>query len=154
MNIFPHAEWAEISAKPLKAERGFTLLEMVMAMALFAIALPVLLGLRNRDVELLRYADSLTTATLLAQEKLFETELMGFPQTGEQTGDFENLPPGSLASASVKERGRDFRWTRTVMATPFEVVREVRIRIAWPRGKTEETVEITSYVFLDTKRSL
>lgn len=131
---------------------GFTLLEVVMAMALLAIALPVLLGLRNRDVELLRYADSMTTATLLAQEKLFETELMGFPQTGEQTGDFQDLPPGSLASAKVKDRGRDYRWTRTVVSTPLDAVREVRIRVAWPRGKVDETVEITSYVFLDPKR--
>lgn len=145
-------EPSELGARRFNRERGFTLLEVVMAMALLAVALPVLLGLRNRDVELLKYADNMTTATLLAQEKLFETELLGFPPTGEQTGDFQNLPPGSLASASVKERGRDFRWTRTVVATPLDVVREVRIRIAWLRGRVEETVEITSYVFLDRKR--
>lgn len=143
---------------------GFTLLEMMLAMVILAIAFPVLLGLRNRDVELLGYADNVTTATLLAQEKLFETELMGFPPTGEQAGDFQNPAPGSLTSASRQDRERDapgsrnfrnfrnFRWTRTVVSTPLEAVREVRIRIAWPRGAVEETVEVTSYVFLDPQR--
>ncbi|MEP6600560.1 MAG: hypothetical protein ABJB49_01970 [Nitrospirota bacterium] len=127
-------------------------------MVILAIAFPVLLGLRNRDVELLGYANSVTTATLLAQEKLFETELMGFPPTGDQTGDFQNPSPGSLTSASGQDRGRDvdfrnFRWTRTVVPTPLEAVREVRIRIAWSRGTVEEAVEVTSYVFLDPRQS-
>ncbi len=134
--------------------RGFTLIEVLLAMAILAVALPVLLGLRNRDVELVGYAHSMTMATLLAQEKLFDTEIMGFLPTGEQSGDFQNAPPGALDYTDMNDRRRDFRWTRTVVPTPFEVVREVRIRIMWPRGTGEETVEITSYVFLEPKRQL
>ena len=56
---------------------GFTLLEVLLAIALLAIALPVLLGLRNFDLDLHARAGELTAATLLAQEKLIETELTG-----------------------------------------------------------------------------
>jgi general secretion pathway protein I len=133
------------------SERGFTLLEVMLALAILAIALPVLLGLRNRDVELLGYAHRLTTATLLAQEKLLETELMGFPPTGEQSGNFQNPSPGAMTSEPTPDRPQDFQWTRTVMPTPLEAVREVRIKITWPRGPTEETLEVTSYVFLEPR---
>ncbi|HJU06684.1 MAG TPA: prepilin-type N-terminal cleavage/methylation domain-containing protein [Nitrospiraceae bacterium] len=132
-------------------ERGFTLLEVMLALAILAIALPVLLGLRNRDVELLGYAHNLTIATLLAQEKLLETEIMGFPPTGEQSGDFQNPSPGTTTSEPAQARPREFRWTRTVVPTPLDVVREVRIKIIWPRGLSEETLEVTSYVFLEPR---
>ena len=67
-------------------EGGFTLLEVLLAIALLAIALPILLGLRNFDLELQERASELTAATLLAQEKLMETELSGQYGIGETSG--------------------------------------------------------------------
>jgi general secretion pathway protein I len=134
-------------------ERGFTLLEVMVAVAVLAIALPILLGLRNHDVALREEAKAVTNATLLAQEKLFETEILGFPPVGETRGDFATLPPGSLTSAEVKDRAPGFRWTRLVVPTPFEQIREVRIRVSWPGGASERVVEITNYVFLEPQRT-
>ena len=133
-------------------ERGFILLDVLLALAILGIALPVLLALGNRDVELLGYARALTTATLLAQEKLVETEIMGFPPVGEQTGDFQNPPPGLSMDAVTQDRWGGFRWTRSVEPTPLEVVREVRVRVSWLRGQTEEMVEVTSYAFLEPRQ--
>ena len=132
-------------------QRGFILLDVLLALAVLAIALPVLLGLANRDIELVTHARALTTATRLAQEKLFETEAEGFPPVGRQIGDFQ-VPSLTLTSEQkLDDRRAAFRWTRTVDATPFEEMREVRIRISWPRGRTEEMVEVTSYVFMEPK---
>jgi general secretion pathway protein I len=135
----------------MTAQRGFTLLEVMIALAILALALPILLGLRNWDVSLRAQADTLTTATFLAQEKLFETELAGLPPLGEQSGEFTDRLPGFQFPTASKDRAQGFRWKRTVLSTPFETIREVRIRISWPRGDAEDALEVTQYVIQETK---
>lgn len=133
----------------MSGQRGFTLVEVMLSLAVLAIALPVLLGLRNLDLVLLDRAETLTKATLLANEKAFEGELLGFPPLGEQSGDFAAPTPGAPPWADYRDRAPGFRWTRTVAATKFEAVREVKVRLTWPRGAGEDTLEITRYAFAE-----
>jgi general secretion pathway protein I len=128
-------------------EHGFSLLEVLLAVAILAIALPVLLGLRNFDLELQSRSMELTTATLLAQEKLLETELSGSFPIGESTGDFQSPAPGVQSSINETDRAPGYRWKRSIMPTPLELIREVRIQISWPRGAQDETLEVSTYVF-------
>ena len=128
-------------------EQGFTLLEVLLAIALLAIALPILLGLRNFDLDLHERATELRTATLLAQEKLLEAELAGVYPVGETTGDFRNAPLGAPATVAASDRAAGYKWKRTIAPTLLPLTREVRIKVSWPRGISEETVEVSTYVF-------
>ena len=128
-------------------EGGFTLLEVLLAIALLAIALPILLGLRNFDLELQDRASELTTATLLAQEKLIETELSGQYAIGESTGDFPNIPLGAQMTMQAVPRAVGYKWKRTIAPTPLELIREIRIKVSWLRGQLEEAIEVSTYVF-------
>lgn len=130
-----------------REEQGFSLLEVLLAIAILAIALPVLLGLRNFDLDLQSRSAELTTATLLAQEKLLETELSGLFPIGESAGDFQAPPPGVPATVELADRAPGYRWKRNIMPTPLELIREIRIQIVWPRGQNEETLEVSTYVF-------
>lgn len=131
----------------MKNERGFTLMEVLIALAILALALPILLGLRNFDLDLHARAKELTTATLLAQEKLAETELGTALSIGETGGEFLPTPLGSQATAAITNRPANYRWKRIVSPTPLQIVREVKIQVLWPRGATEEMVEVSTYVF-------
>ncbi|TKS59881.1 MAG: hypothetical protein EWM72_01738 [Nitrospira sp.] len=133
--------------KTASSESGFTLLEVLLAIALLAIALPVLLGLRNFDLDLHARAGELTAATLLAQEKLLETELLGVYPVGEVSGDFRNAPLGTQSTIQATDRAVGYKWKRTVLPTPLDLIREVRVQVSWPRGAAEETVEVSTYVF-------
>ncbi|MFO0697976.1 MAG: prepilin-type N-terminal cleavage/methylation domain-containing protein [Nitrospira sp.] len=135
-----------VTHDPRASERGFTLLEVLLAIALLAIALPVLLGLRNFDLDLQGRAAELTAATLLAQEKLLEVELAGQYSVGETVGEFLPIPLGSQTALQALPRAIGYRWKRTVAPTPLEFVREVRIKVSWPRGDREESVEVSTYV--------
>lgn len=126
---------------------GFTLLEVLLAIALLAIALPILLGLRNFDLELEERASELTAATLLAQEKLLETELSGQYAIGETTGEFVNLPLGTQTTVQAVPRAVGYRWKRTIAPTPLELIWEIRIKVSWLRGELEESIEVSTYVF-------
>jgi general secretion pathway protein I len=66
---------------------GFTLLEVLVAVAIVAIALLTFMGLHLRSLDATIRAQDLTTAVLLAQAKM---ATMGeFPDTGEEKGRFE-----------------------------------------------------------------
>ncbi|MGE3151725.1 MAG: prepilin-type N-terminal cleavage/methylation domain-containing protein [Nitrospiraceae bacterium] len=127
--------------------RGFTLMEVMLAMTLLAIVLPVLLGLRNRDLDLRERAREITTATFLAQEKLLETELLPVLPTGEQSGDFKDAAPGLSFRGTSEDRAPGYRWKRSIMPTPLEKIQEVRIEVLWNHGLNEESVELSHYVF-------
>lgn len=133
------------------SERGFTLLEVLIALSILALALPILLGLRNWDLDLHARAKELTTATILAQEKLIETELGPPLPLGETRGEFLPIPLGAIATPELTNeltnRPSNYRWKRTVSPTPLSVVREIKIQVFWPRGEIEETLEVSTYVF-------
>lgn len=129
---------------------GFTLLEVMIAMAILALALPILLGLRNWDLDLHARAGDITAATMLAQEKLVEAELSPIFPIGETSGDFQNPPPGYQALGDIANRADKYRWKRIVTTTPLNAVREVKIQIIWQQGNQDETLEVSTYVFAPT----
>jgi general secretion pathway protein I len=131
-------------------ERGFTLLEVVIALGILALALPILLGLRNWDLDLHARAKEMTAATILAQEKLTETELGMLLPFGETGGEFLPTPLGSQPTTVVTDRPSNYRWKRIVSSTPLPIVREVKIQVLWPRGTIDEMVEVSTYVFSTT----
>jgi len=132
------------------SERGFTLLEVLIALGILALALPILLGLRNWDLDLHARAKELMTATILAQEKLIEAELGTQLPVGETGGEFLATPLGSLPTADITNRPANYRWKRIVSPTQLPAVREIKIQVLWPRGKTDEMVEVSTYVVSTT----
>ncbi|HEX9757999.1 MAG TPA: prepilin-type N-terminal cleavage/methylation domain-containing protein [Nitrospiria bacterium] len=118
----------------VKSQKGFTLIEVMVALGILATALVVLLGLRNRDSALHQYSGELLEATLLVKEKMADQELSGFPELGEYRGNFG------------EEKSR-FSWKENVIPTPFDSVREVRVTVSWDRGNRKENVGLTSYFF-------
>lgn len=125
---------------------GFTLMEVLLALGILALALPILLGLRNWDLDLHARAHELTAATLLAQEKLLESELSKAVAIGETSGDFQGTPLGFQSLGDVTNRAPNYRWKRIVSPTLLTSVREVKIQVFWPRGTTDEVVEVSTYV--------
>jgi len=80
---------------------GFTLLEVMIAMAIIAIALTAVLGSQSQSMSLASEARFNTTASLLAQAKMAELDQMPVRELMSDSGDFGEDFPGYSWQVSV-----------------------------------------------------
>ncbi|ALC15359.1 type II secretion system protein GspI [Desulfuromonas soudanensis] len=116
---------------------GFTLLEVMIAMAIVSIALVSLLALGNRSIGVNARLQKITQATLLAQEKMTDIEVRG-ATGGVQLVEEEGVLPEPFA---------EFRWRTAYEETPLPSVRMVTVTVAWGEEARNEAVQISSFLF-------
>jgi general secretion pathway protein I len=109
-------------SRRLRPGGGFTLLEVLVAVAVIATALVSLLALHGRNIRVVAYDLRLNRATLLAQGLMARTLASDrFPNPTQSSGDFENDP--------------DFHWQLEILRGPTreleEMTREIRVRVFW-----------------------
>lgn len=82
---------------------GFTLLEVMIAVALIAIALVTLIGAQAQSVAIATGSRFDTMASMLAQWKLTEVHLQDFEQLNDSTGHFGEQHPHFSWKLEVEE---------------------------------------------------
>jgi prepilin-type N-terminal cleavage/methylation domain-containing protein len=112
---------------------GFTLLELLVAVAVLGVAVVTLLGLQARNLKLSAETRDLTVAGLLANSLAAKTKAGPYPESGTIEGTF--TAEDDDMSSEVEEQyggvegaGR-FKWRRTVEWLGFKNVRGVRIEV-------------------------
>ena len=83
--------------------KGFTLLEVMIAVALIAIALTTLLGSQSQSVSFANSAKFETMAALLAQSKMSEVAMQKAGALISDSGDFGEDYPGYAWAVDVNE---------------------------------------------------
>ncbi len=120
----------KIDARGRRGNCGFTLLEVIIAVAIIGSSLAILLGAVNKNLLMASQSKNITIASFLAQKKLGEIELIGLPDIGNQQGVFEEAP--------------DFSWYLSVQPYNIEQlgadIRIVILTITWDEGNKEFTV--------------
>lgn len=125
-----------MTASVISAERGFTLLEVMIALAIAAIALVSLLFLGNRTIELETEQRAVTMATMLAQREMAEVETM---YRLHRASDIVN--EGVFADPF----GR-YRWTVTYEETMLPAVQQVTVSVLWGSKAKMQKVDLVSFV--------
>lgn len=117
-------------------QQGFTLLEVMIALALVAIALVSLLSLSNRSIAVQERLQRETQATLLAQQILSQEEVL---ERGRSNGWQEQ-------EEWFAEPFADYRWQVSYEETILPQVRQVTVSVLWgDRGKNEQ-VSLISFL--------
>jgi general secretion pathway protein I len=113
--------------------RGFSLLEVMIALAILSIVAVTFLQSQVSGIRLTEEASQITMATLLAREKMAELESVGFPEIGTTSG----------------KGGEDFsffRFEQIVSATEIPALRKVLVRVRWGQGESERNLELIAYL--------
>lgn len=114
---------------------GFTLLEVLVAMAILGVAMLGLLSLHHQSLQSVIRSQETTQASLLAQAVITQAELDRYPDVGSTRGDFEKFFPGQY---------QNFRWEQVVTESGvFPDVRKVKVVVFYgPRmGRAFTLVE-------------
>lgn len=114
---------------------GFTLLEVMIAIAIISIALISLQALNNRTIATHAYLQKMTQATLLAQYKISEVE----SAPGEA---FQEASQGTF-----EEPHDQYKWQISFSETPLVSVRMVTVDVLWGDRNKNEFVSIDSFIF-------
>ena len=110
---------------------GFTLLEVLAALAVLAITFLVLLQTDGLNASRTLHAEKLMGAVQLAESRMEELFSGGSEDLFSEEGEQED---GS------------YSWERIVSDTEFEGLKEVRIIVRWREGKREEDYVVLGYL--------
>jgi general secretion pathway protein I len=116
-------------------QNGFTLLEVMIALAIISIALISLLSLATSSINVNARLQKITQATLLAQEKMTDVEAKirnSNTESPDEEGEFN-------------EPFVEFRWRTVFEETPFPPLRMVTVIVAWGEEAQNEAVQISSF---------
>ena len=91
-----------------KSQRGFTFLEVMVAVAVLAVAFVTLIGSQSQSVSVAGESRFRVMAALLAQQKLAELESMDFEELNGGDGDFGEEYQSYSWQAEVVELGEDY----------------------------------------------
>jgi len=132
-------ERAKCCAPVLRTAPGFTLLEVLVAVAIVAIVLVTFMGLHLHSLENTIRAQDLTTAVLLAQAKM---ATMGeFPDTGTTEGKFEGSELARFQWATaVTEHTLD-----AVAGSKPVTVRRLEVTVHWVTGQQLRHYTLEAY---------
>ncbi|MFC1534076.1 prepilin-type N-terminal cleavage/methylation domain-containing protein [Thermodesulfobacteriota bacterium] len=113
-----------------RTEQGFTLLEVMVALSIIAIALTAVLGMQSQSLSLASEAKFGTTASLLAQGKIAEIETLNTEDLVSSSGDFGEDFDGY--SWQIEVNNVVLESTEGI----FRHLRQIDLKVSW--GESEQ----------------
>jgi type II secretion system protein I len=107
--------------------RGFTLIEVLIAMVILSISIVWLIASVNQSVDMALRSKFITTSTLLAQERIADVVSSTEPKTtGTTNGDFG-------------EDYQGYKYTEKIETTPLEGYYKYTLTLTWGEKNAFET---------------
>jgi len=120
---------------PRRSERGFTLMEVMISLAILSIALVAILDMHSGGLRTHDYARKLTQATLLARGKMVELEDEAYQK------DFSEL--GEVRTGTFEEEGAPkFKWEAQLLKPAADIdIQKIFALISQVSGDHDDSPE-------------
>ena len=118
-----------------REKNGFTLVEILVTLAILAAVLPALLHVFGSAARNQGLSDNTTTALYLLKFRMSEIEMAGYPDVGEDTGEFGN--------------STRYRWSsivEDVESEEVENIRQVQVTVTWQHRNRERSMSMNTYM--------
>ena len=117
----------------MRAENaGFTLLEVMIAMSILAMALVAVLQMQSQNVSMSSDSRFRTMASLLAQSKMAEAEAAAALSNLDQSGDFSPEHP-------------DYAWTLSVTDTRLSKLKKIEVHVYHKAAGPQNAYQLVLY---------
>jgi len=114
--------------------RGFTLIEMIVATMILALAVVAALAAFTSATRTTTYAQEIQTATILAQQQISQAETQPTSLSGgDQEGAFGENYPG-------------YHWKQSVEATDYQNLFKVTVTVIWGLPQNPHSRSLTTYL--------
>ncbi|MFH1563632.1 MAG: prepilin-type N-terminal cleavage/methylation domain-containing protein [Nitrospirota bacterium] len=114
---------------PKSDSRGFTLIEVMVAITIFAVSLIVILNLFSRTISSTADIRYYTVGLILAQSKMVEIK------SGLET-NLEGI---------FEEGAVEYEWAVAINQSPWEGIEETQLQVFWQGRKGKKTIELIGY---------
>ena len=116
-----------------RRQNGFTLIEVLAAIVLTAIALPVIMRAFSLSTSVGDLAHRRAEAAVLAHSKLNEIVATNLWQSSNLAGDFAPDHP-------------EYHWTAELVNWDSSTLKELDVHVAWGSGDAKHTVSMSTLV--------
>ena len=116
-------------------KKGFTLLEVMIAMSILAITLVVVFQSQSQSISMAGRARFETTASFLARSKMAEIEAANPENVVSDSGDFGNDFP-------------DYLWRVDVTETEIEILKKIEVKVVNERMTSNNSFRLVLYRFV------
>jgi general secretion pathway protein I len=115
-----------------KSEKGFTLMEVMIAITILAIALVAVYQSQSQSISMTSNSRFLTTAALLAQSKMTEIEILEPDRISSGSGDFDEDFP-------------DYTWRVDISDTQIDLLKKIEVSVTNNKMTSNNTYELVLY---------
>lgn len=112
-----------------KKDVGFTLIEVMVAITIFAISAIVIINLFSKSINSIADIRNYTIGLILAQSKMAEI------QSGMET-ELEGI---------FEEGDVEYEWSVQTNETQFERIEEIQLKVLWEGRKRWKSIELIGY---------
>ena len=116
----------------MRKEKGFTFLEIMIALAILSVALIAALRAQSQSLSIATESVRNTNISFLVRQKMSDIELAGYNEVAESEGMFEKNP--------------EYRWKVEVKETPFEELKDIILTISWQDGGKEKKYTVETFL--------